>query len=102
MIEAEKRSKAWIGDAVLGLYAREWILEQDDIPFKERATVFTQMTSNRFLASFGEPTAMEAEIGDVYEREGLQAAYESIEKKLLPVFKKQRARAQRPGSYRKK
>jgi hypothetical protein len=28
------------------------------------------MTSNHFLASLGEPTAMEAAIGVVYEREG--------------------------------
>ena len=31
MTEEEKRTKAWIGDAVLALFAREWILKQTDI-----------------------------------------------------------------------
>lgn len=98
----DKRTKAWIGDAVLGLFAREWILQQKDIAVKERAAVFIQMTSNQFLASLGEPTAMEAEIGIVYENEGLQAAFDYIEKKFLPVFLKQRTKSKLPGSYRQK
>lgn len=102
MIEEEKRSKAWIGDAVLALYAREWILKQKDIAAKERADVFIQMTSNQFLSSMGEPTAMEAEIGTVYEAEGLQAAFDHIETKFLPLFKKHRSRSRQPGSYRNK
>jgi len=100
MDETEKRTKAWVGDAVLALHAREWILKQSDIPVKERAAVFTQMTSNQFLASLGEPTAMEASIGVVYENEGLEAAFEYIEAKFLPVFEKQRIKRRRPGSYR--
>ena len=28
MDETEKRTKAWVGDAVLALFAREWILDQ--------------------------------------------------------------------------
>lgn len=102
MNEEDKRTKAWIGDAILALYAREWILKQSDISVKERAEVFKQMTSNHFLASLGEPTAMEAEIGVVYESEGLQAAFEFIEAKFLPVFKTQRRKRKRPGSYRDK
>lgn len=102
MQEETKRAKAWIGDAILALYAREWILKQKDIPAKERADVFIQMTSNQFLASLGEPTAMEAEIGVVYEAEGLQAAFNFIETKFLPHFIKQRTRGKRPGSYRNK
>lgn len=102
MIEEVKRSKAWIGDAVLALYAREWILKQTDIPVKERAEVFIQMTSNQFLASLGEPTAMEAEIGVAYEELGLQAAFAHIEQKFLPVFISQQKKRQRPGSYRNK
>ncbi len=102
MTEEEKRTKAWIGDAVLGLFAREWILQQKDIAAKERATVFVQMTSNQFLASLGEPTAMEAEIGVVYESEGLQAAFDYIETKFLPLFIKQRTKSKQPGSYRKR
>lgn len=102
MQEDEKRTKAWIGDAVLALYAREWILKQADIAMKDRAEVFKQMTSNHFLASLGEPTAMEAEIGVVYEDEGLQAAFAFIEDKFLPMFVKQRKKRKRPGSYRDK
>jgi dsRNA-specific ribonuclease len=100
MTYEEKRTKAWIGDAVLGLFAREWILKQKDIAVKERASVFVRMTSNQFLTSLGEPTAMEAEIGIVYEDQGLQAAFDYIETKFLPVFLKQRAKSKRPGSYR--
>ena len=102
MTKEDKRTKAWIGDAVLGLFAREWILKQPDIAVKERAAVFIQMTSNQFLASLGEPTAMEAEIGVVYEKEGLQAAFAFIETKFLPVFIKQRTKSKQPGSYRKR
>ena len=87
---------------MLALFAREWILKQTDIAVKERAEVFIQMTSNQFLASLGEPTAMEAEIGIVYENEGLQAAFDFIEGKFLPLFIKQRAKRKLPGSYRRK
>ncbi|MEM9161214.1 MAG: ribonuclease III domain-containing protein [Verrucomicrobiota bacterium] len=100
MNESEKRTKAWVGDAVLALYSREWILEQTDIQSEERAEVFVSMTSNKFLACLGEPTAMEAEIGVVYENEGLEAAFAFIEEKFLPVFKKQRSKARKAGSFR--
>jgi len=102
MPEEDKRTKAWIGDAVLALYAREWILKQSDIAIKDRAEVFIQMTSNQFLSSLGEPTAMEAEIGVVYESDGLETAFDFIEKKFLPIFEKQRTKRKRPGSYRNK
>lgn len=90
MNETEKRAKAWVGDAVLALFAREWILGQSDIEAGDRMEVFTRMTSNQFLACFAEPTLVEAEIGVAYESGGLASAFEYIESKLLPVFKKQR------------
>ena len=102
MTEEDKRTKAWIGDAVLALFAREWILKQKDISTKERAEVFIQITSNQFLAFLGEPTSMEAEIGVVYETDGLHAAFGFIEQKILPLFLKRRARSKQPGSYRNK
>lgn len=102
MDAAAKRDKAWVGDAVLALYARQWILKQKDIHTKDRAEIFIQMTSNQFLASLGEPTAMEAEIGVIYEEGGLHRAFSHIEAKLLPIFLKQRAKRKRPGSYRDK
>lgn len=102
MTEEEKRDKAWIGDAVLALYARQWILREPSISSKERAEAFIDMTSNQFLSGIGEPTAMEAEIGTVYETDGLDAAFKHIEERFVPLFKKQRAKARRPGSYRRK
>ena len=102
MTEENTRTKAWIGDAVLALFAREWILKQKDISNKERADVFIQITSNQFLASLGEPTSIEAEIGVFYEINGLHAAYDFIEKKILPLFLKRRAKSKQPGSYRSK
>lgn len=98
----EKRTKAWIGDAVLALFAREWILKQPDITPEKRAEVFIQMTSNKFLSALGEPTAMEAEIGTVYENKGLQAAFDFIEGKCIPIFQIQRKKQRKPGSYRNK
>ncbi|MDQ8202422.1 hypothetical protein [Pelagicoccus sp. SDUM812003] len=102
MDELEKKTKAWVGDAVLALYAREWILAQTDIAVADRAAVFKSMTSNQFLSAMGQPTQVEADIGMVYEREGLQAAFDYMEERLLPVFKKQRRNQKRLGSWRDK
>jgi len=60
------------------------------------------MTSNQFLSSFGDPTAVEAGIGIIYEGEGLRSAFQHIESKFLPLFQKQRAKRKQPGSYRDK
>ncbi|ADE53733.1 hypothetical protein [Coraliomargarita akajimensis] len=101
MTELEKRTQAWVGDAVLALFAREWILKQADISADKRSEVFVQLTSNQFLSSLGEPTAMEAEIGELYSAQGLEAAYTHIEAKFIPVFRKQQAnRRKQGGSYR--
>jgi len=83
------RESAWIGDAVLSLWARRWILTQPEIKPERRAEVFISMTSNHFLSAFGEPTRVEARIGDIYEREGEDAACRWMDEMLLPVFKKQ-------------
>ena len=77
---------AWTGDAVLGLFAREWILKNQK---GMDAEMFTRMTSNIFLNSLGNPTKVEAEIGLIYNNEGLEKAYNHIEKVLLPLFLKQ-------------
>lgn len=87
---ANLRARAWVGDAVLALFAREWILRQNDIPPERRAEEFTRMTSNDFLACTGEPTAIEAAIGDTYQAHGLAAAFAHIEATLLPLYRKQR------------
>jgi hypothetical protein len=84
--------EAWIGDAVLALYSRRRILREDgkiDAPKAER------MTSNRFLTAFGEPTEVEAELGRVYEKDGLDAAFAWIESRLMLVFARQEAKRQK-------
>jgi len=80
------RQEAWIGDTILDLYARSYILrEQGEMDGK----MLARMTSNQFLSSLGNPTAVEAEIGKIYQSEGLEAGFAWIENNLMPLFKKQ-------------
>jgi dsRNA-specific ribonuclease len=79
---------AWIGDAVLALWARERVLrEQGAID----TAAFLQLTANSSLQGIARPTRIEAEIGGVYHHAGLAAAFAHIESRLLPVFLKQAA-----------
>ncbi|HIK21870.1 MAG TPA: hypothetical protein IGR15_12645 [Synechococcus sp. M44_DOE_062] len=95
--EGSRRDKAWLGDAVLSLFARQWLLgpPQDwQVPSPpscnlNRAELFTWLTSNQFLSALRDPTQVEAEIGLIYETEGLQAAFEYIQTHLLPLFVRQ-------------
>ena len=83
---------AWIGDAVLCLYARLKILRDDDAtdgPKEER------MTSNQFLSGWAEPSVTEAEIGRIYVHEGLEAAFQWIEARLMPMFARQEEKRDR-------
>lgn len=81
-----EREEAWVGDAVLALYVREWILrERRELDGEQ----FTRFTSNGFLRSFGNPTTVEAEIGVLYREKGLATAFAHIEEKLLPMFLRQ-------------
>ena len=84
-----EREAAWIGDAVLALFAREFVL-------RERGCMdgvwFTHLTSNEFLSSFGNPTSVEAKICEIYRAEGLAAAHAYIETDFLPIFRKQIAK----------
>lgn len=77
--------EAWIGDAVLSLYARGKILSEGQIDSDK----FVRMTSNRFLSTMGEASEVEAEIGRVYRSEGLEGAFRWIEVHLWPRFSKQ-------------
>jgi hypothetical protein len=81
-----ERDQAWIGDAVLALYARLKILREDGTLDGEKAV---RMSSNQFLAAFGEPTAVEAGIGRVFEQDGLDAAFAHIESAFIPLFARQ-------------
>jgi dsRNA-specific ribonuclease len=86
---AQERQDAWIGDAVLALYARQWIL-QNEKRFKEsREELFLSITSNHFLSSVGNPTSVEASIGRLYLKRGYSTAANWIEEHLLPLFLKQ-------------
>ena len=81
-----EREAAWIGDAVLALFARQFVL-------RERRAMdgewFTRLTSNEFLSAFGNPTRVEAGIGRIYQEGGLDAAFAWMETHLIPLFRKQ-------------
>jgi len=78
-----EREEAWVGDAVLALFVREWILRDRG---KIDGEAFINFTTNDFLRTIGNPTAVEAEIGRVYQKNGLQAGFVHIESKLLPLY----------------
>jgi len=95
-------NEAWIGDAVLALYARLKILREDGRVDGEKCK---RLTSNQFLGTLGEPTKVEAEVGRVYARDGLEAAFQWIERHLLPLFDRQeanRTKRSAPGSTRRR
>jgi hypothetical protein len=83
------RQEAWIGDAVLELYVRSYVLREVGIV---DAAMKTRFTCNQFLNCFGNPTKVEADIGLVYERQGLEAAFSWIREHLEPLFKKQESK----------
>lgn len=83
---------AWMGDAVLELYVRSWILRERG---RVDAELKSRFTSNQFLNSLGQPTMVEAEIGRVYQEKGLEGAFAHIREKIEPLFVKQEARRQR-------
>ncbi|MCP5540686.1 MAG: hypothetical protein H7A52_11155 [Akkermansiaceae bacterium] len=84
--EEIERAQAWIGDAVLALCARRWILARRGAM---DGALQARMTSNQFLSAFGNPTAVEARIGRIYEADGLEAAFAHIEETLFPLVEKQ-------------
>jgi hypothetical protein len=84
--------QAWIGDAVLLLFSRLRILQQDGKLDGEKQV---RMTSNQFLSAVGEPTKVEAEIGRIYEENGLTAAFDWIEASLVPMFERQESNRKR-------
>lgn len=98
----KEREEAWVGDAVLALYVREWLLAKGEGLDGE---AFIRFTSNDFLRLQGNPTSVEAEIGRVYQTDGLQAGFDWIEEKLLPRFlvrQKQLAALDKKGRKKKR
>ena len=80
------QAEAWIGDAVLCLWARIHILQTCGAVDGPKCV---RLTSNQFLATIGEPTAVEAELGRIYQREGERAAFQWIEERIAPLFARQ-------------
>ena len=93
----QEREQAWVGDAVLGLFARRWILQRQG---SMDAEMFARMTSNQFLSAVGNPTSVEAKIGRVFDRDGLEAAFAHIEDELIPLFLTQERRRKRQAGGR--
>lgn len=85
----QEREAAWIGDAVLALFARQFVLRERHAMDGEW---FTRMTSNEFLSAFGNPTRVEASIGRLYQTGGLESAFAWMEAELVPLFRKQIAK----------
>lgn len=77
---------------MLSLYARSWILREKKGMDGE---LHALLTSNEFLATIGNPTAVEAAIGVLHEAEGLQAAFAWIDREILPRFEAQRKKRSR-------
>jgi hypothetical protein len=86
----QQRDLAWLGDAVLALYVRQWLLSQGIPMGPQRHEQFTHFTSNQFLSGLGEPTLIEATIGRIYQEQGLEAAFAHIQTNLLPLYVRQR------------
>lgn len=84
-----ERANAWIGDAVLALFARQYVLKERNMMDGEW---FTRMTSNEFLSAFGNPTRVEASIGKLFLEGGLDAAFAWMEAELVPLFRRQIAK----------
>ena len=81
-----ERCEAWIGDAVLALVARQWILDRFG---KTDGAMQSRLTSNQFLSACGNPTAVEAKIGRLFRDHGLEAVRDHVERELIPLFLRQ-------------
>jgi len=99
-VTAKEQEEAWIGDAVLALYVRDWVLKGHHRLQAGPTEIFKIFTSNQFLSAFGQPTLVEAELGRVYHREGLTSAFRHIEAKMTPLFLKQMRNRERGGKRR--
>jgi hypothetical protein len=90
----KQRQDAWIGDAVLELYVRTFVLREMG---RVDAEMKTRFTCNQFLCCQGNPTAVEAQIGVIYQKEGMEAAFAWVRDHLEPLFRKQEAKRIRKG-----
>ena len=79
--EERLKKEAWVGDAILALWVREWILEEEG---NINGAHFVEFTSNDFLRRTGNATGVEAQIGRIFKSDGLEGAYAWIEQQLKP------------------
>jgi dsRNA-specific ribonuclease len=89
------QERSWIGDAILALLAREWIMAQGDQAFAVRSETYRNLTSNHFLSSLGHPAKVEAELGNAYLEGGLEAARRHFLEHFIPLFEKQEKNRQK-------
>lgn len=87
-----ERDEAWIGDAILSLCAREWILARCG---SLDGVMLERMTSNQFLSCLGNPTTVESRIGLIYRDGGIAAVREWFEATLVPLYEKQEKKRRR-------
>jgi hypothetical protein len=68
-IDNTVRGEAWVGDAVLALYARRWLLRHTTKKMSDadRQQLFELFVSNQFLSSFGEPSQRRQRIENVHQ-----------------------------------
>lgn len=97
-LDPEVRAQAWIGDAVLALYVREWILSFNN--GRIDGSFFVECTSNDFLRLVGNATGVEAHIGRIYHAEGLEAAMRWIEENLKPKMEQRLHALRSPNTTR--
>lgn len=90
--EVEK-AEAWLGDAVLALLVRDWLLRTLGVADGDLQGL---ITSNRFLSRFGQPTAVEAALGRLWRDQGYTAAESEFQEKFLPEMVRH-LRRQRPA-----
>ena len=79
----QEEAEAWVGDSVLGIFVRRWILAEHG---KVNGELYGRLTSNAFLQELGDPTAVEAEIGRCFEKEGLESACAMLEERIFPAL----------------
>ncbi|MEG0024732.1 MAG: hypothetical protein RR553_04725 [Akkermansia sp.] len=95
--EERLRIEAWVGDAILALYVREWILEEEKAI---NGSLFIEFTSNDFLRRTGNATGVEAQIGRVFKSDGLEAAYAWISQNLRPKMEERWHSLRRRPQYK--
>ena len=101
MTESELKQlqeEAWIGDAVLEIYVRTWILKTYG---RQEPGVKSRFSSNAFLNCLGHPMVVEAQIGVIYTQQGLDAAFAWIKEKIEPVFVRQEENWQKDAGGRR-